>query len=470
VRHSFDLVQYIYQRVSADPLNALVPITMFGWPLVVVLLFLVLPPRQAVIAGMLGAWLFLPMASYELPGIPNIDKMSITCLSVFVCAVILDPSKFMKLRWNWVDIALLAWVLVPLPSAINEGYGAYEGASGVLSQGLAWGLPYLLGRLYFSDAEGLQELALGLFIAGLAYVPFVVYEAWMSPRLHKIIYGFRQHSFSQALRGDGYRPMVFMQHGLAVAMMMGTSAVCGICLWTVGKVRVLWHVPISMLAIGLIVVAASCRSSYAMMLMMAGLAALIVSRWINTKLILIGLLSIAPIYLTARTFGGWDAQLLRSTANLMGEDRAGSFGVRLDSEDAMLRWIRGDMLLGRSRLSELMDADPKTWGRFIPDGLWLIALGKNGLVGLTALFCVLLLPPLVYLNRNSVKRLWESRMAGATAMLLVLVLYAMDNLLNAMINPIYLLASGGLPTLLPISDKNALHVLQETDLNDVEYD
>ena len=33
-----------------------------------------------------------------------------------------------------------------------------------------WQLPYLIGRLYFSDAEGLRELAIGIVIGGLACV------------------------------------------------------------------------------------------------------------------------------------------------------------------------------------------------------------------------------------------------------------------------------------------------------------
>lgn len=442
---------------------------MFGWPLVLVLLFLVLPPRQAVIVGMLGAWLFLPMASYELPGIPNVSKMTITCLSVFVCSVIFDPTRFSKMVGSWVDIALIVWILVPLPSAIQAGYGAYEGVSGVVAQTLSWGLPYLLGRLYFSDAEGLHELALGLLIAGLVYLPFVLYEAWMSPRLHKIVYGFRQHSFSQAKRGDGYRPMVFMQHGLAVAMMMGTAAVSGIWMWKAGKVHTLRNLPVSILAVGLLLVAASCRSTYALLLMLTALATLFVSRQVNSKLILMVLIAVPPLYIAARAIGGWDAQQLRDAANLIGQDRVGSLNVRLESEDAMLRWIRGDLLLGRSRLSGLMDADPEIWGRFTPDGLWLIALGKNGLVGLTALFSTLLLPPLVYLSRSSVRRLWDRRMAGATVLTMVLVMYALDNLLNAMINPIYLLAAGGLPLLMSVSDSDAILEISGTTGQEIEF-
>lgn len=426
-----------------------VSIAMFGWPLLVLVLFTVLLPRRAVIVGMLGAWLFLPMAAYPLPGLPDITKMSITCVTVFLGTVIFDARRFSRLRWSWADSAMLIWVLVPLPSAINAGYGAYEGFAGMLSQLVAWGMPYVIGRLYFSDPESLRELAIGIFVAGLVYVPFVLFEARMSPQLHTWAYGFHQHVFAQAKRGGGWRPTVFMQHGLAVAMFMGTAAVCGIWMWTAGQLRTVsimrGAVPTWILAIGLFVVAAACRSSYALLLMLAGTGALLASRMLGTRVILAGMLLIAPLYVSARTVGGWDAQVLRDVAGEMyGEDREGSLGARLDSENALWRWVRGDLLLGRCRLGDLMSGDREQWGRFIPDGLWLIALGKYGIVGLVAMFGVLLLPAASFLRRHGPTELMRPEMAGATALMLVVVLYAWDNLLNAMVNPIYLLAAGGL--------------------------
>jgi hypothetical protein len=424
-------------------MTPLVPIAMFGWPLVVVVLFTVLPPRRAVIVGMLGAWLFLPIAAYPLPGLPDITKMSITCVSVFVGAVLVDAQRFARLRWNWVDLAMLTWVLVPLPSAVTAGYGPYEGVAGVLTQITTWGMPYLIGRLYFSDADGLRELAISIFIGGLVYAPFVLLEARMSPQLHTWVYGFHQHDFYQTKREGGWRPTVFMQHGLGVAMFMGTAAVCGLWLWKAGRTRAIYGVPVWTLALGLFVVAAACRSSYALMLMVTAIAALFVSRWLNTRLILAALLAIAPAYVAARTVGGWDAGLLKETASAIGNARLYSLETRLTSEDMLWHWVQGNLPFGKCRLVELMHGRHVT-GKFIPDGLWLIALGKYGLVGLVSMFGVLLLPVAAYLRRLKPRVLMSPEMTGATVLMAVLVMYAMDNLLNALLNPIYLLAAGGL--------------------------
>jgi hypothetical protein len=448
--------------------SVFVPIAIFGWPLVVLVLFTVLPPRRAIIVGMLGAWLFLPMAGYQFAGLPDITKMTVTSMGIFLGAIIFDPGRFAHLRWHWTDLAIIGWVSVPLPAALSSGYGAYEGVSGILNQLVAWGLPYAIGRLYFSDLEGLRELALGIFIGGLVYVPFVLFEVKMSPQLHTWIYGFHQHSFGQTKRMGGWRPTVFMQHGLAVAMFMGTTAVCGLWMWNAGRKRILQlgqiGLPMWALALGLFTVAALCRSAYALILMVAGTIALFAGRLLNTRLILAGMLAIAPLYVTARTVGGWDAQQLRDIAAIMGAERDGSLALRLDSEDSLWRWIRSDALLGRGRLAGLIVHGQDEFGRFVPDGLWLIALGKYGLVGLVSMFGVLLLPPAVYVWRHRARELVAPQMAGATALMLVLILYAMDNLLNAMVNPVYLLAAGGLAVCRAGADSERRYALKPNPL------
>ena len=397
---------------------------------------------------MLGAWLFLPMAGFSLSALPDITKMSVTCVSVFIGIILFDAERLLKLRLNVTDWAILTWLFVPLPSALSNGYGAYEGLAGLLSQSVSWGMPYVIGRLYFGEISGLRELAIGIFIGGIVYVPLVLMEARLSPQLHTWVYGFHQHSFDQARRGDGWRPTVFMQHGLAVAMFMSTAALCGIWLCSAGRLRFFSFfsiaVPTSLLSIVVLAVAAACRSTYALMLMITGIIALFASRWLKTRILLAGLLAVAPAYIILRTVGGWDAQILRDLAATVGQDREGSLGVRLDSEDALWRWMQGSLLFGHGRIAELMIADREVWGRFIPDGLWLTALGKYGVVGLTAMLGALLLPPLIFLRRFRPGLIMGPDLAGATALGLVLILYAMDNLLNAMVNPVYLMVAGGL--------------------------
>src|SRR5204863_66271 len=57
-------------------------------------------------------------------------------------------------------------------------------------------------------------------VGGLIYSVLILWEVRMSPQLHATVYGAspRQADFAQAIRWGGYRPIVFMPHGLAVAL------------------------------------------------------------------------------------------------------------------------------------------------------------------------------------------------------------------------------------------------------------
>lgn len=428
-------------------MNLLVPTAIFGWPFVVFLLFTITTPRRAVITGMLGAWMFLPMAGFEFPGIPNVNKMSVTCVSVLAAVSIFDIGAYVRFRPSWVDGAIVLWIIIQVPSGIAGGYGVYEGFSYMQNTFVSWGLPYLIGRLYFSDAEGMRELAVGLSVAALIYVPFVLLEVRISPQLHKWVYGFRQHIFGQSVRLGGYRPMVFMQHGLAVGQFMATGTLAGYWLWWTGALRRHVSIPTGPLVLVLIFVTLLCKSIFAIALTLLGVVVLWLCKQFNSKWILFFLLVVPPLYMASRTFGGWNASQLLAIASSIGDDRVESLQVRLASEDILWRWVKRSpqsLWVGSGRLSEIMEGNRKEIGRFIPDGLWLIALGKNGIVGLVSMYGVLLLPVARCLFRFKSKRLFSSDGAAVVVMMMVLILYALDNLLNAMINPFYLLAAGGL--------------------------
>src|SRR5688572_19293095 len=140
----------------------LVPFTLFGWIPFVILLFVVLPPRRAVIASFLLAWLFLPMAGYGVPGLPDYTKMSATTFGVLIGAALFDTDRLLSWRPKWVDLPMMLYCTSPVMSSYLNGLGLYDGVSQVVNQWIIWGLPYLIGRIYFTDLEGLRELAVGI--------------------------------------------------------------------------------------------------------------------------------------------------------------------------------------------------------------------------------------------------------------------------------------------------------------------
>ena len=171
-------------------MNILCYIALFGWIPVILLLFATLPSRRAVVAASISAWLFLPVAQFPLPGLPDYTKVSATTAGLLLGTVLFDGGRFSGLRLRWFDLPILVWCVIPFASSVANSLGAYDGLSGVVNRTLTWALPYLIGRAYFSDLDGLRELATGILVGGLIYMPLCLWEIRMSPQLHRVIYGY----------------------------------------------------------------------------------------------------------------------------------------------------------------------------------------------------------------------------------------------------------------------------------------
>src|SRR5690606_33759817 len=130
-----------------------------------------------------------------------------------------------------------------------------------------------------------------------------------------------------------------------------------------------------------------------------------------------------------------------------GEDRAASLQFRLDNEDALAEKARQQPLLGwgawgRNRVTDELGEDES-----VTDGLWIIVFGQRGLVGIVGLTVAMLGGAWLVAWRLKGRKLVEASWAPAAAMVVIVGLVMIDNLFNAMLNPVYTLAAGGLATL-----------------------
>src|SRR5688572_7428679 len=134
-------------------MNMLVPITLYGWIGVAIALFAVLPPRRAVLAAYLLAWLFLPQAGIPFEGFPDLDKITATSLGALIGVIVFDGGRLFRFRPSWIDIPMAVWCLCNIPSSLTNAppLDLYDGVSGVVRDIFVWGIPYFVGRLYFND-------------------------------------------------------------------------------------------------------------------------------------------------------------------------------------------------------------------------------------------------------------------------------------------------------------------------------
>ena len=424
------------------------------WLPIIASIFLIFSPRKAVIIGFLVAWLFLPQrAGFVFPGIPDYTRISATCYSIVLLAFIFDGKRVQTFKFSWLDWPMLILCICPFFSSISNGLGAYDGFSQTLSQIVQFGLPYFLGRIYLNNLSGLNELAKGIFISGLIYMPLCLYEIRMSPQLHRIVYGYFAHSFAQTVRAEGFRPTVFMIHGLQVGMWMMAVTLIGIWLWQAKVIKQVWSIPISWLVFALVITFILVKSTAAYLYLLYGVCILFVAKQFRRSLPLLILIVSISLYLLFASTGNFSPQkaepVLSVIANNISEDRAQSLEFRLENEEilvekALERAILGWGGWGRNRVyeynwaGELVDIS-------VTDSLWIITYGTQGLLGLVTLYATFFIPVLIFaLKRYPPKYWFHPQIAPSAALVVVITLYMLDNTLNSMFNPIFVLICGGI--------------------------
>ena len=426
-------------------MSPLVNIIMFGWLPFVIYLFRWMPAQRAIIFSFIAAWLFLPQAAFPVSGLPDYTKMSATCYGVLLATFLFDAQRFSSFQLGWLDLPIMVWCVCPFASSISNDLGWYDGITAVIAQTMTWGVPYYLGRLYLNDLDGLRKLAVGIFTGGLLYVPLCLYEVRFSPQLHRIVYGFYQHSFAQTMRYGGFRPTVFMEHGLMVGAWMTSAAIIGVWLWQAGVMKQLWGFPIEWLVAALLITVVLVKSTGAWILLAMGIVILFFSKWVRTSLLLLVVIVGISSYLYVGATGTFSGdQIVSAVSEVIDEDRAASIQFRFLNEEILSVKARQRMIFGwggwgRNRVYNEAGGDIST-----TDSLWIIAFGINGAVGLISLTASLLLPVVGFVQRYPATVWHKRKVAPAAAIAILLALYMLDCVLNAMINPIYMLAAGGI--------------------------
>lgn len=428
--------------------NTLVKLAMFGWIPVTLGLFALLRPRTALLVSMTLGWLLLPMGKINLPGLPDLTKPVAVSIAALAGVLVFDARILRTLTWRpgWVDVPAIVWCLSPILTAISNipELTLYDGYFESLRYCLWWGVPYLLGRLYFSDAESLRELATAIFAGGLLYVPLCLFEMKQSPQLHNMVYGFHQHDFAQTMRSGGWRPMVFLQHGIAVAMFMTAASLAGLWLWRTGAVRTVARLPVWPFVAILLGTTVLLKSAAALGFLVIGVAVLFAVRWTRAYMIVLALMLVPMAYVTARVCYRIDTDAItRAASKVFRPDRIQSLQFRLENETPLVEKAAEKPWLGWGGYGRFLIRD--RWGfiQTVPDSQWIIALGECGVVGVAAFFLMIL--PAVRATWCVPRPMWgEPHAAGVTFTLVLLALFALDNLINAMPNHLFMLALGGL--------------------------
>jgi tetratricopeptide (TPR) repeat protein len=436
-------------------------IALFGWVPFVITLFAILPARRAMVISSIGAWLLLPPAGIDLPGFPTYDKAAAATIGILLATAIFEPSRLATFRFRWFDLPMLCWWVCPLFSSISNNLGLYDGFSCLFRGAVSWLFPYMVGRLYLTDPEGLRDLALGMIIGGVCLVPLCLFETRASPLLLPIVYSLDRW---EGTRFAGYRPRVFFSTGLELGLWMNAVVLVATWLWRTGQLKRLGNVPGGLITAMLWITAILCRSTGATVLLVSGLGTLWTCWRTKTKWVMCALLAAAPVYYALRIQDIWTGERAVELArSLVGQDRANSLEYRLLNEDVFIAKALQRPIFGWGGWGRIFVYDDAGNKLTVSDQLTVIAFASYGFVGLTAFLMVWLLPPALFLRRFTVKQWTRADVAPAAVIALVVNLYLLDCMVNGMLNTIYIIAAGGLLTVM--GNRPKLQLANHNDTN-----
>lgn len=433
--------------------NPIAYLALLLWPLVTVMLWARLDPARALIWSILGAYLVLPpvQAVVALPGLPDLDKFSVSTLMALACAVFVLRDRIAYLPAAWVGrFLVLLYVFSPFATVLTNsdpvtgpalhlpGTSLYDSFSAVAGQAIAI-TPYFLARRYLSTPTAMRTLLVALVAGGLAYVLPMVIEARLSPQINTWVYGFFAHDFRQTMRFGGFRPMVFLPHGLwlAIFVLMSFLSALSLSRITPPADRVKWVGFTLVLAAALVLAKSVGPLFYAV-----ALAPMILLAGSRAQLLLAGAMAAVVItYPLLRGLHLVPIDSVLSLANGLSAERAQSFAFRVLNEEALLDHAAQRPLFGWGGYGRNLIHDPETGTVLsISDGMWIIRLGMNGWLGYIAEFGLLVMP-LLLLAREAVR---QGPGLAVAAVALIYGANLLDLLPNATLVPLTWLVGGAL--------------------------
>lgn len=438
----------------------LAPMALLAIPFVVFAVFRRRRPAYAAAIVAIGVALFAPEVAFiKLPLTPPLDKGNIPYL-VMVVLVFVRFRKYVREQRPFTGeeifalVSALACVATAMTNTDALSFGSWRRTylPGMnIKDGLALSLddlfsiwaPFYVGRVFIREPRDMRDVLVTLAGAALVYAPFALFEMRMSPQLHYAVYGFAAHAdFAQSIRWGGYRPMVFMAHGLAVGLFVCAAAFAAVILARldekIGRFdakRVAWF-----LAVLLVLCKSTGAIAYFIVIapMLAKLSPRALTRTAQV------LVFIVVTYPALRAYDLFPVDDLLATFGSVSEDRADSLAFRFDNENKLLaraqeRLTFGWGSYGRNAVYDAEMGKEST----VADGQWIIWLGSRGLVGLLCFFGLVVTP--ILRTHRMIGRVKDPRLALMLAgVALVVAILVTDLIPNGMFSAYPLFLAGAL--------------------------
>jgi hypothetical protein len=461
--------------------NLFAHLVLYSFPLVVLVLFKRLPRHEALIWSILGGYLFLPeQTGIDLPLLPELNKVLIPSLTAAILCLVLPDATAMPRRRSQarettekgerdrqrsVIATLCVVILLLLPIATMQtnqdpvivgprfipGLREYDIFSMALSTAVML-LPFLLARRYLASQKAQLALLRALVVGGLVYSVMILVELRLSPQLNRWIYGFHAHSFAQHVRNGGFRPMMFLEHGLRVGIFILMGVFAAGILWRFGQAAGSDAAPVAgrrnkrgpasnqqyLLWCGWLFVVLFLSKTLGAFLIALVLLPIVLLLKARTQILVAAVIAAMVIlYPSLRQTNLLPISAVQDLASSISAERSQSFNFRLDNEEILL--ARADTKpffgwggWGRSRIYDAFSGRDIS----VTDGTWVIVFGVSGWIGYLATFGLLTLPIFMLVRKRRSVNLVTS---GLT---LILAANLVDLIPNSSLTPLTWMIAG----------------------------
>jgi hypothetical protein len=433
-------------------------VALIVWMPIGVYCFRRLSAQNAILVNFFGGWAVLPGALYVpstaefpywilgvcLPASYLLTKATVIGLTGIVGVLLFHSAELRKFRPRIYDIPMAVWCCAPLLSAAGHWSTLGEGLFDASYLTTSWGVPWLLGRVYFSDHNSLLLAAKACVIGGACYVPICLVELCAGPQIYNLLYGYQPYRWVGAGRYLGYRPIGLMEDGNQLGIWMAAATLFAVFLSVRQPKMHILGLSVRWVAAGLACTTLLCQSAGSIILLLLLLPLTLLRRRVGLRISVAVLVLVIVAFVLIRMTG---LVPLREMAQRSGPIHAivaslssvgrHSVAWRLSRDESFLKVALQHPLLGSGQWNWWQSGDSRPWS------LWLLVFGMYGMVGLIAFGLILFLPVLCVVWPSARKKPSDGLDMSLASTALILMV-AIDCLLNgAMILP-YLLVIAGL--------------------------
>jgi hypothetical protein len=433
---------------------------LISWPFVVMGLFARYRVQLAIVISILAGYLLLPTnVGLDLPALPRFDKVFMAGAMVIMIALLSgaarkSPQGDVQSGWLPQNKWIMALVIllfasdfitvmanrdpITIGGRFLPGLRPYDGFSSALNSVIMLS-PFLLARKFLSTPAAHLLVLKALAIAAACYALLALYEVRMSPQLNQTVYGYFPHEWIQHRRGNWWRPIVFLDHGLMVGIFFATSCLAAIAAFRADKGARFFLGLAGWIFFALLM--ASTLGAFAIAILLAPAVLLLNAR---LQLLLAAVIAgIVLLYPTLRNAGYIPTERVLGYAQSISEERAGSLQLRLENEDIFLERAAERPLFGwggwgRARMYNAQGRDVS-----VADGAWVITFVMGGWLRYLGIFGLLCIPPiLLAFSKRHPPNL------ATSGLCLVLCANLIDLIPNSGLNSLLWLVAGALVGLL----------------------